>query len=61
MCRCVDGASGGMIAPFLQPDLVWDFRLERVHSINTSGHKYGLIYPVWAGWCGAARTCCRRR
>ena len=23
----VDGASGGMIAPFLQPDLEWDFRL----------------------------------
>ena len=48
----VDGASGGMIAPFLQPDLVWDFRLERVHSINTSGHKYGLIYPGlgWVVW-----------
>ncbi|MEV7284475.1 glutamate decarboxylase [Streptomyces sp. NPDC093252] len=48
----VDGASGGMIAPFLQPDLVWDFRLERVHSINTSGHKYGLVYPGlgWVVW-----------
>ena len=48
----VDGASGGMIAPFLQPDLVWDFRLERVHSINTSGHKYGLVYPGlgWVLW-----------
>jgi len=45
----VDGASGAMIAPFLQPDLVWDFRLERVHSINTSGHKYGLVYPG-LGW-----------
>ena len=33
----VDGASGGMIAPFLDPDLVWDFRLPRVASINTSG------------------------
>ncbi len=41
----VDGASGGMIAPFLDPDLEWDFRLERVVSINTSGHKYGLVYP----------------
>ena len=41
----VDGASGGMVAPFLNPELVWDFRLERVHSINTSGHKYGLVYP----------------
>ncbi|MBB1570810.1 MAG: glutamate decarboxylase [Propionibacterium sp.] len=48
----VDGASGAMVAPFLQPDLVWDFRLERVASINTSGHKYGLVYPGlgWAGW-----------
>ncbi len=48
----VDGASGGMIAPFLQPDLVWDFRLERVHSISTSGHKYGGVYPGvgWVVW-----------
>ena len=48
----VDGASGAMIAPFLQPDLVWDFRLSRVHSINTSGHKYGLVYPGlgWVVW-----------
>ena len=48
----VDGASGAMIAPFLQPDLQWDFRLERVHSINTSGHKYGLVYPGlgWVVW-----------
>ncbi|MFF2495551.1 glutamate decarboxylase [Agromyces sp. NPDC058064] len=48
----VDGASGAMIAPFLQPDLEWDFRLPRVHSINTSGHKYGLVYPGlgWVVW-----------
>jgi len=48
----VDAASGGMIAPFLDPDLVWDFRLPRVASINTSGHKYGLVYPGvgWALW-----------
>ncbi|MEV4532298.1 glutamate decarboxylase [Asanoa sp. NPDC049518] len=45
----VDGASGGMIAPFLDPDLLWDFRLPRVASINTSGHKYGLVYPG-VGW-----------
>ena len=38
----VDAASGGFLAPFIQPDLVWDFRLPRVKSINTSGHKYGL-------------------
>ncbi|MFD5874136.1 glutamate decarboxylase [Streptomyces sp. NPDC060322] len=48
----VDGASGAMVAPFLDPDVVWDFRLPRVSSINTSGHKYGLVYPGvgWALW-----------
>jgi glutamate decarboxylase len=48
----VDGASGAMIAPFLQPEIVWDFRLPRVVSINTSGHKYGLVYPGlgWVVW-----------
>jgi glutamate decarboxylase len=45
----VDGASGAMIAPFLDPELMWDFRLPRVQSINTSGHKYGLVYPG-VGW-----------
>lgn len=44
-----DGASGGFIAPFLHPDLLWDFRLEQVRSINVSGHKYGLVYPG-VGW-----------
>lgn len=48
----VDGASGAFVAPFTQPDLVWDFRLPRVKSINASGHKYGLVYPGvgWALW-----------
>ncbi|GAB2805711.1 glutamate decarboxylase [Actinoallomurus bryophytorum] len=48
----VDGASGGMIAPFIDPEMVWDFRQPRVASINTSGHKYGLVYPGvgWALW-----------
>ncbi|MBB5853562.1 glutamate decarboxylase [Amycolatopsis umgeniensis] len=48
----VDGASGAMIAPFLDPELSWDFRLPRVASINTSGHKYGLVYPGvgWVVW-----------
>ncbi|MBN0048066.1 glutamate decarboxylase [Streptomyces actuosus] len=51
----VDGASGAMIAPFLDPELVWDFRLPRVASVNTSGHKYGLVYPGvgWALWRNA--------
>ncbi|WP_027344842.1 glutamate decarboxylase [Hamadaea tsunoensis] len=48
----VDGASGAFIAPFLQPHVVWDFRLPRVASISTSGHKYGLVYPGigWVVW-----------
>ncbi|HEY8301390.1 MAG TPA: glutamate decarboxylase [Jatrophihabitans sp.] len=48
----VDAASGGFVAPFLDTDLEWDFRLERVVSINASGHKYGLVYPGvgWALW-----------
>jgi glutamate decarboxylase len=45
----VDGASGAFVAPFVDPDLVWDFRLPRVASINASGHKYGLVYPG-VGW-----------
>jgi glutamate decarboxylase len=45
----VDGASGAFIAPFLDPELEWDFRLPRVASINASGHKYGLVYPG-VGW-----------
>lgn len=48
----VDAASGGFVAPFIQPDFIWDFRLDRVVSINTSGHKYGLVYPGigWVVW-----------
>jgi glutamate decarboxylase len=48
----VDGASGAFVAPFLQPNLEWDFRVKRVQSINASGHKYGLVYPGvgWAIW-----------
>ncbi|MFD0356164.1 glutamate decarboxylase [Streptomyces sp. NPDC127110] len=45
----VDAASGGFVAPFLHPDTVWDFRLPRVASVNTSGHKYGLA-PLGVGW-----------
>ena len=45
----VDGASGGFLAPFCAPDLEWDFRLPRVKSISTSGHKFGLA-PLGVGW-----------
>ncbi|KRA26029.1 glutamate decarboxylase [Microbacterium sp. Root61] len=52
----IDGASGAMVAPFCQPDLVWDFQLDRVNSISTSGHKYGLVYPGvgWVVWRNTA-------
>jgi glutamate decarboxylase len=52
----VDGASGAFVAPFADPDLVWDFQLDRVASINASGHKYGLVYPGvgWIIWRDAA-------
>ena len=45
----IDAASGGFVWPFLYPDYEWDFRLDRVRSINVSGHKYGLVYPG-IGW-----------
>src|SRR3954454_1527746 len=51
----VDAASGGFIAPFLQPELIWDFQLPRVVSIQASGHKFGLVYPGvgWVLWRAA--------
>jgi len=45
----VDGASGGFLAPFCAPDIEWDFRVPRVKSISTSGHKFGLA-PLGVGW-----------
>ena len=45
----VDAASGGFVAPFTSPNLMWDFRLPLVRSINVSGHKYGLVHPG-VGW-----------
>ena len=45
----VDAASGGFIAPFIHPNLIWDFRIPRVKSINASGHKFGLA-PLGSGW-----------
>jgi glutamate decarboxylase len=50
----VDAASGGFVAPFVNPHLEWDFRLEKVVSINVSGHKYGLVCvkmtPISSFW-----------
>jgi glutamate decarboxylase len=45
----VDGASGAFLAPFCAPDVLWDFRVPRVKSISTSGHKFGLA-PLGVGW-----------
>lgn len=45
----VDAASGGFLAPFVEPELKWDFRLPRVKSINSSGYKFGLS-PLGVGW-----------
>src|SRR5262245_56039326 len=52
----VDGASGAFVAPVIDEDLEWDFRLPRVTSINASGHKYGLVYPGvgWVVWRDSA-------
>jgi glutamate decarboxylase len=51
----VDAASGGFVAPFIHPEVVWDFRLENVVSINTSGHKFGFVFAGigWLIWRGA--------
>lgn len=48
----VDAASGGFIAPFTLAHAggpKWNFELPRVKSINTSGHKFGLVY-AGVGW-----------
>ncbi|OTA75839.1 hypothetical protein M434DRAFT_402609 [Hypoxylon sp. CO27-5] len=48
----VDAASGGFVAPFTHAQAggsKWNFELDRVKSINTSGHKYGLVY-AGVGW-----------
>ncbi|EGY19803.1 Glutamate decarboxylase like protein [Verticillium longisporum] len=48
----VDAASGGFIAPFTDAGAggaKWNFELPRVKSINTSGHKFGLV-SAGLGW-----------
>ncbi|KAL2170851.1 hypothetical protein VTG60DRAFT_4338 [Thermothelomyces hinnuleus] len=48
----VDAASGGFVAPFTHAGAggrKWNFELPRVVSINTSGHKYGLV-TAGVGW-----------
>lgn len=50
----VDAASGGFVAPFVNFDQPWGFEIPRVHSIQCSGHKFGLVYPGlgWVLWRG---------
>ena len=57
----VDGASGGMFAPFVEPDLVWDFQSEErvVHQLPPATSTASCT-PASAGWCGAARRRCPR-
>lgn len=52
ICIHVDAATGGFILPFINPEVVWDFRLKWVLSISVSGHKFGLVYPGvgWVVW-----------
>jgi glutamate decarboxylase len=45
----IDGASGAFLAPFCAPEILWDFRVPRVKSISSSGHKFGLA-PLGVGW-----------
>lgn len=49
ICIHVDAATGGFILPFINPEVIWDFRLKWVLSISVSGHKFGLVYPG-VGW-----------
>jgi len=53
----IDAASGGFLAPFVEPGLEWDFRLPRVKSINGSGHKFGMA-PLGVGWVVWRDTAC---
>lgn len=48
----IDAASGGFVAPFQSELPAWDFRLENVLSISTSGHKYGesCCGTGWVVW-----------
>ena len=38
----VDAASGGFVAPFVVPDMEWDFRLEKVLFSNESFYNWAI-------------------
>ena len=46
----VDAASGGFVAPFIAPNLEWDFRLSNVVSINVSGNDHDSIADLFILW-----------
>jgi len=67
----IDAASGGFVAPFVVPELEWDFRLEKVVSINASGHKYAKSHTskisinavqvrTRVSWCWMGCLACTR-
>ncbi|MBW9286418.1 glutamate decarboxylase, partial [Escherichia coli] len=45
----IDAASGGFLAPFVAPDIVWDFRLPRVKSISDEIAKLGPYEFICTG------------
>ena len=51
----VDGASGGFVAPFLQPFLEWDFRVPGSRPSTPPGTSTAWCTRGWAGWCGGSR------
>jgi glutamate decarboxylase len=55
----VDGASGAMIAPFLDPDLEWDFRLPRVPRSTPPATSTAWSTRASAGSSGATRRAAR--
>ena len=52
----VDGASGAFVAPFVDPQLRWDFRLPRVSRSTPPGTSTGSSIPGvgWIVWRDAA-------
>ena len=57
----VDGASGAMIAPFLQPELEWDFRVRarRLDQHIGAQVRARLPGPRLGGLAHGRRTCPR--
>ncbi len=65
----VDAASGGFVAPFIQPDLEWDFRID-ARAVDqcvrpqvrpgVSGHRLGDLAkpgsPTARSWCSTSTT-----